>query len=79
LRDAVREGHSAVAKVLHAAGGELGYNEVEASGELCELAKLGSVDRMNSLLECGVSVNAADCACDERANSGPEELRLQSS
>jgi hypothetical protein len=56
----VREGHSAVAKVLHAAGGQLGYDEVEASGALCELAKQGSKDLLEILLSCGAPVNAAD-------------------
>ena len=60
LRDAVREGRKEVAAALREAGGELGYDEVAASGELCELAKRGSPDLLQVLLDCGCSVNAAD-------------------
>ena len=60
LRDAVREGHTSVATMLHAAGGELGYDEVEASGSLCELAKQGSRDLLEIMLKCGVHANAKD-------------------
>ena len=70
LRDAVREGHREVARVLRAAGGELGFDEVAASGELCELAKRGSLDLLELMVSCGVDVNAADCTLL------PRQLRL---
>ena len=60
LRDAVREGHMECARILNNAGGELGYDEVQASGELCELARQGSLDLLKVMLSCGVMVNAAD-------------------
>ena len=55
----MREGHNAVATALHAARGELGYGEVEASGTLCELAKQGSRDLLDILLNCGVEVRVS--------------------
>ena len=57
----MREGRKEVAQLLRGKGGELGYDEVAASGELCELAKRGSLDLLQVLLDCGCSVNAADC------------------
>ena len=66
LRDAVREGHHAVARSLRQHGGELGYTEVEASGELCELARAGKLEAMLLLVDCGVDINAADCAPPHR-------------
>ena len=62
MRDAVRQGHTQVARKLRAHGGDLGFSEVEASGELCELARQGSLDLLRVMLECGVAINAADCA-----------------
>ena len=49
-----------VAKALRESGGELGYNETEASGELCELAKEGSLEKLSILLECGCPADAKD-------------------
>ena len=60
LRDAVTHGHTALAKLLRGRGGELGYDEATASGELCEMARQGRVDMLRTLLICGASVNAAD-------------------
>ena len=60
LRDAVRGNHEAVATVLRDAGGELGFDEVDASAELCELAKEGALEKMRVMLTCGVPINAAD-------------------
>ena len=42
LRDAVREGRAEVAVLLRGKGGELGYDEVAAAGELCELQPVES-------------------------------------
>merc|ERR1719231_535405 len=58
LRDAVTHGHVALAKVLRSRGGELGYDDVQASGELCEMARQGRVDMVQTLIRCGASVNA---------------------
>jgi ankyrin repeat protein len=60
LRDAAREGHAAVARSLHARGGELGLDAVETSGVLCELTRKGSLDLLKLLVECGGRVNSAD-------------------
>ena len=49
-----------MAKLLRGRGGELGYDEVAASAELCELAKRGSLDLLKVLLDCGCPVNAID-------------------
>jgi hypothetical protein len=38
LQDAVRNKHTEMAIMLHKHGAELGYDDVTASGELCELA-----------------------------------------
>merc|ERR1712138_299593 len=46
LRDAVREGHTQVATLLSKRGGELGLDEVAASGELCEIARAGRLDNV---------------------------------
>ena len=59
MRDAVRHNHEAVALLLLGRGGEMGFSEVEASGELCELAKSGG-PTTHLLAKCGCSVNAAD-------------------
>ena len=56
----MREGRKEVAVALRGAGGELGYDEVAASAELCELAKRGSLDLLKVLLDCGCPVNAID-------------------
>ena len=60
LADAMREGHDAVAKVLRESGSELMWDEFKASGELCELAKAGDIERLQLLIECGADSNAAD-------------------
>lgn len=61
LADAIREGHADVARVLISAGSELGYDEVKASGELCEHARNGDLDKIQMLLEGGCLKDAADC------------------
>ena len=60
LADAVREGHSQIAELLRSRGGELMYDEVKASGELCELARAGDVKSVKMLLDGGCAVNSAD-------------------
>ena len=45
---------------LREAGGELGYDELTASGELCENARRGDVESVKMLLKCGININAAD-------------------
>jgi hypothetical protein len=61
IRDAIREGHFHVAKRLREHGGELKYDEITASGELCELARHGLTERLTLLLDCGCDINAMDC------------------
>ena len=61
LVDAIREGHVKAARLLREKGGELLWDEARASGELCELARAGDLERVSLLLECGCQVNAADC------------------
>ena len=60
LRDAVRHGHSVVASMLYERGGKLGYSQVEAAGEACELARTGSLERLTLMVECGLDLNAVD-------------------
>eukprot|EP00966_Prymnesium_polylepis_P212319 4918490-Prymnesium_polylepis.1 len=67
LRDAVREGHKDVALMLRENSGELGYDETETSGELCELARRGNTVMIDVLLNCGAMINSADCV-DRRPN-----------
>lgn len=59
LRDAVREGHLSVARALRAAGGTLNYDQLQSSGELCEVVRSGDFERLKVLIECGCDVNAA--------------------
>jgi hypothetical protein len=46
---------------LRSQGGELGYDEVQTAGELCELSRQGRIDVLQSLISSGANVNAADC------------------
>ena len=62
LADALREGHTKVAKELFARGARLMYDEATASGALCELARVGDLERIRLMLEIGVDPNASDCA-----------------
>ena len=48
LRDAVREGRPEVADFLCSREGQLGYDEVMASSELCELAKKGQLEHLKA-------------------------------
>ena len=50
----------AVALALHRLGGQMGFDEVAASGELCELAKSGHTEQLKLMLEVGVRATAAD-------------------
>ena len=53
LSDAVREGNLECAELLREAGAELGYDELTASGELCDSARKGKVEHVKMLLRCG--------------------------
>ena len=64
LADAVREGHEHIAEFLRSKGGELLYDEIRASGELCKYARNGDVKSVKMLLDCGVDANTA--AYDKR-------------
>ena len=48
-----------MAKLLREHGGQLGFDEATASGELCELARQGSLDLLKVMLTSGAPVNAA--------------------
>ncbi len=56
----MREGHTKVVKALRERGGELKWDEGQESGELCELARAGDLEKVRLLLMCGVNANAAD-------------------
>ena len=60
MQDAIAHKHEDVARLLRKHGSELGYDEIAAAGELCELAKQGKLETVGLLLECGCNVNAAD-------------------
>ena len=62
LQAAVNKGHSDVARLLRSSGATLGWDEVTASGELCEAAKGGNLEKLDLLITCGAAINAADCA-----------------
>lgn len=73
LRDAVREGHRRVAEFLTERGAELGMSELQASAELCELARAGRGDILESFLASGCPVNAADYDCRTALHLGASE------
>jgi ankyrin repeat protein len=56
----MREGHTKVAKLIRDKGGELMWDEGKESGELCELARAGDLERVQLLLDSGCNANAAD-------------------
>ena len=56
----MREGHTKVVKALRERGGELKWDEGQESGELCELARAGDLEKVRLLLMCGVNADAAD-------------------
>ena len=60
LFDAVRNGHSVVAKELKLKGATLGLDETQTAGELCEMSKAGSRDKLELFIESGADVNAKD-------------------
>lgn len=60
LADAVREGHTAVAKRLFEHGANLGLDEIQISCLLEEHARNGDVEKIKLLLSCNASVDAAD-------------------
>eukprot|EP00965_Chrysotila_dentata_P152107 5025928-Pleurochrysis_carterae.AAC.1 len=60
LRDAVREGHTHCAVLLRDSHAELMLDESDASGMLCEYARLGDLEKIRLLLSCGIDVNAKD-------------------
>jgi len=60
LGDALRAGHAEVARFLFSVGAVLGWDEARTSAELCELARLGRVSRIDLLIECRADINAQD-------------------
>ena len=41
-------------------GGVLNWAEDKAAGEMCELARVGDIERLQLLLDVGCNANAAD-------------------
>ena len=63
LADAVRHGHKLVVDMIYKHKGDLGFDEAQAAGELCELARKGDLERLKMLLSCG-----RECStCSHRA------------
>ena len=60
LSDALRGGHLEVARFLVTNGGQVVYDDLTASGELCEFARSGKLERIQLLLEGGCNVDACD-------------------
>ena len=60
LADCVKEGHAEVAHALIEAGGQLLWDENTSSGELCELARGGDIEKIKLLLAGSCDPNAAD-------------------
>ena len=60
LSDALRGGHLEVARFLVTQGGKVVYDDLTASGELCEFARSGKLERIQLLLEGGCNVDACD-------------------
>ena len=60
LQAAVRNMHVDCALAICKAGGDLRWDETTAAGELCEAAKHGNSDKIELMISCGISVNAAD-------------------
>ena len=60
LSDAVREGHVVIARSLIERGAKLGFDRAKTSGELCDLAQQGDLNRIKLLLQGGCDPNAAD-------------------
>ena len=50
LSDAIKHVHGNVADTIRGAGGELGFDEVTASGELCELARTGKMEALAQMV-----------------------------
>ena len=53
LAEAVREGHTKVVEYLCGQGASLMWDESKTSGELCEFARSGKLERIQLLLEGG--------------------------
>ncbi len=60
LADCIKEGHAEVAHALIEAGGQLLWDENTSSGELCELARGGDLEKIKLLLAGSCDPNAAD-------------------
>jgi potassium channel len=49
-----------VARLLCDQGASLGYDEGTASGMLCEFARVGELEKIKLLIECGATIDSAD-------------------
>ena len=62
LMNALLGDHQGVIKVLLQAKARLEWDEAQAASELCERTRQAKFVSVQTLLKCGASVNAADCA-----------------
>lgn len=60
LAEAVSNGHMSIARHIEECGGRLGWDEVRAVSELCELARKGEHNQIEVLLAVGCPVNCVD-------------------
>ena len=60
LSDALRSGNIEVARMLIEKGAHVAYDDLTASGELCEFARAGKLERIEGLLDGGCNIDAAD-------------------
>ncbi|KAL3926709.1 MAG: hypothetical protein SGPRY_003177, partial [Prymnesium sp.] len=57
---ALQKNQIEIAKAIRDAGGRLAWDNITASTELCEAAKVGDIERLTAVLICGANVNAHD-------------------
>jgi len=60
LADAVREGHTVIARALVARGATFSYDDNKTAGELCELASNGDIGRVKLLINGKCNPSAVD-------------------
>lgn len=60
LAVALRTGNEEICRAIHAAGGELGWDEMETASQLCEVARAGDIERLRLLLSIGAQLRSAD-------------------
>ncbi|KAL3926549.1 MAG: hypothetical protein SGPRY_003248 [Prymnesium sp.] len=60
LAVSLNTGRNEIALAIRRAGGTLGWDEITTSGELCEAAKEGNLQKLSMFITCGADVNSAD-------------------